>query len=302
LVVNDVAFSSCASSNYRADAVPPSHKEFGGPVQGLVPIVPSSYTYYNDSTVAELQDIFVCMGNGRILTFTNNSTIYSYDPIASGIPELWSRGIGLANAGVLTLSLNKTLVAGQSVTAENMVTVAVGASIAPDQTIGYTSTEFYDEHRNLVRALKVRGVGQKLAYWPDSDMTSTDKVNIRDGRYTIQSPLRLVAAVDAGGVPTNPGARKLIDWFQGNAVTDPALQLPFDVNEVFAKKGVVPQCAMRVTKDSDLPRFRRYRHPQPCHCSFEMLATGKKSIPGCIACADSSTCAAGKVCSHGYCE
>jgi hypothetical protein len=184
-----------------------------------------------------------------------------------------------------------------------MVISDVAPTTTPDKTIGYTSTEFYDENRDKVRALKVRGVNQNLAYLPDTDLTSTDKINIREGRYTIQGALKLVAYVDPStGVPVNANAAKIIDWIQDNPLSAPALTLPFDLNEIYAQHGVVPQCAMRVTKDGDQPIFKRYKHPKPCHCSFEILATGKTCIPGCTACTDSSTCPTGKICSHGYCE
>ncbi len=264
-----------------------------------MPVVASSYTYYNDIMAEELLDLYTCGGAARILTFTNTSTIYDYPCSASGMRELWARGIGAENGRMLATQIG--LGCFNSLTAETAVITYVGPSTSPDQTIGYTSTEFYDQYRDLVRGLKVRGPGQLRAYWPDSDMTSTDKINIREGRYMLQGALRLVAAVDASGVPSKAGARRIIDWFQGNPV-DALLQLPFDVNEVYAKRGVVPQCAMRVTKSSDMPVFKHYKHPQPCHCSFEMLATGKTSIAGCVPCAGASACSTGQVCSHGYCE
>jgi hypothetical protein len=305
LAINDTYWTSCALSYNdlgTLGTLPPSFKEFVGPVQGLVPIVAGSYLYYSDIMVEELQDLYMCGAIGKILTFSNTSTIYDYNCIGSGMRELWVRGLGFANGAVLHglvgAGCNSTL------DAESMVSTVASAT-SPDTTIGYTSTEFYDENRDIIRALKVRGLNQLNAYLPDTDATSTDKINIREGRYTIQGALKLVAQVDPNepsGVPVNPGAKKVIDWMQANPVSDPALQLPVDINQIYAQRGVVPQCAMRVTKDSDVAVFRRYRDPMPCHCSFQMLATGKTCIPGCTACTDSSTCPTGKICSHGYCE
>ena len=272
-------------------------------MQGLVPIVASSYTYYNDIRVEELQDLYVCGGNGNILTFSNSSTIYDYNYVSSGMRELWARGIGFTNGSALTTQIG--LGPNSTITAETMVTAYIAPSTNPDQAFGYTSTEFYDQYRDRVRALKVLGQNQNLAYWPDSSQTSTDKINIREGRYTLQGTLRLIAAVDANGVPSNLGAKHLIDWFQQNAV-DPSLQLPFDVTEIYALRGVVPQCAMKVTRagDGDVPVFKHYKPPQPCHCNFQVWATGKTSIPGCVPCTgvDAGTCQAGQICSQGYCE
>jgi hypothetical protein len=303
LVINDVAWTSCAAA-YSANPsnpapLPSTFSEFSGPVQGLVPIVANSFIQYNDIMVEELLDLYICLSNGNILTFTADQFIFDYNSMTSGMRELFARGLGLPNASEFVTG------AGSIITAETMVTSSVAPAISPNQTIGYTSTEFYDQYRGSVRALKVRGVNQKLAYWPDSDVTKTDKLNIREGRYTLQGALRLVAAVDSNGVPTPEVAKHVIDWFQGNPVQDPTLQLPFDINEIYAARGVVPQCAMKVTKkQGDIPVFSHYRPTQPCHCSFQVLATGETDIPGCVACTgtDASACQDNQVCSHGYCE
>jgi hypothetical protein len=300
LVINDVAFTSCTYLGGKP--LPSTVAEFRGPVQGVVPIVAATYPYsYDDIMVEELQDLYACGAAGNILTFTSNSQIFDYSCQNSGLRELFARGVGFSNASAFSIQIG--LGCGSQITAQTMVTDYVGPTTSPGITIGYTSTEYYDQYRELVHALKVRGVNQKLAYWPDSDNSSTDKLNIREGRYTLQGTLRLVAAVDPStGVPTDLAAKHVIDWFQGNPVQDPTLQLPFDVNEIYAQRGVVPQCAMKVTTDGDFPIFRHYTAPQPCHCSFLVLATGKTNIPGCVACADSSTCQANQICSHGYCE
>jgi hypothetical protein len=163
-------------------------------------------------------------------------------------------------------------------------------------------------------------VNQTLAYYPDSDTTSVDKINVREGRYTLQGVLRLITQVDSNGVPTNPAVKRLIDVFQQKPTPD--LPLPFDVTEIYAKGGVVPQCAMKVTRDGDNPVFKHYSPPQPCHCAFQVLATGQTNIPGCVPCGGGSaldagtvdagtldagassagTCLPNQVCSHGYCE
>ena len=299
LVINDVAWTSCAAAYSANPSAPPpplptGFAEFPGPVQGLVPIVAMGFIQYNDITVEELADLYICLSKGNILTFTSDQFIYDYNSVTSGMRELFARGLGLPNASPLVTG------AGSTISAESMVTGCVSPATSPDQTIGYTSTEYYDQYRDRVRALKVRGVNQKLAYWPDSDMAATDKLNIREGRYTLQGPLRLVAAVDSKGVPTPEVAKHVIDWFQGNPV-DPALQLPFDINEIYAQRGVVPQCAMKVKTDADKPVFSHYSPPQPCHCSFQFLATGKTSCAACTG-TDASACPDKQVCSHGYCE
>jgi len=300
LVINDVSWGSCMVSYSSTPPVslPPSVGEFLGPVQGMVPIVPNGNTYY-DVTAEELQDLYICGGKANVMSSSNSTYIYDYSAQGSGMRELWARGMGVANGSLLSTGIG--LGYFSTITAETMVTNYVAPSTSPDLTIGYTSTEYYDQYRGQVRGLKVRGVNQKLAYLPDFDGQSTDKINIREGRYTLQGVLRLFAPVDASSVPTNLQVKHIIDWFQQNPVQDPALHLPFDVNEIYALRGVVPQCAMKVTRDADALAFRHYKPSQPCHCSFEVLATGKTA---CVPCAgvDAGTCQAGQSCSHGYCE
>lgn len=300
LAINDVSFAACSQNSVVRKELPAGFAEFQGPVQGLVPVVPISNVFLNDITAEELQLLYVCGAKANLMGFLWNETIYDYNGIFSGMRELWARSIGMGYGANLSTLIGKGTF--NTITAETMVTEYVGPSLTPQSTIGYTSTEFYDQYRNLVKALKVKGGGQERAYLPDSDILSADKINIREGRYTIQNALRLVAQVDGNNVPVLPQAKNLIDWFQQNPAAE--VPLPFDVNEIYAVRGVVPQCAMKVTKDSDEPLFRRYKHPQPCHCAFQVLATGKASIPGCVPCAgvDAGTCPAGTTCSHGYCE
>ena len=304
LAINDVGYSSCAGN----PPLPATVAEFPGPVQGVVPIVPSTYFAYNDVMAEELQAMYIC---GPIANVLGLNPIYDYSGTRSGLRELFTRDIGLSGSVSVGPWTNPV-----DPTAETMVNLV---SSAGGNTFGYTSTEFYDLYRDRVNALKVRGVGQKLAYWPDSDKTNTDKINIREGRYTLQGTLRLVTKVDGSGVPTNPTVKHIIDWFQQNPI-DPSLQLPFDVTEIYAKGGVVPRCAMKVTNDGDSAVFKHFKPAQPCHCAFQVLATGKANIPGCVPCSGGSagavdggvadgggvattgTCAANQICSHGYCE
>jgi ABC-type phosphate transport system substrate-binding protein len=306
LIINDVSVASCSSGILSA-TLPSGYAEFSGPVQGLVPIVPLGNTFLNEITVDELQQLYRCGAKGAkapFQGFSDDSTIYDYNCTGSGMRQLWARGIGASNGDALSSLIG--LGCNSILTAESMVQ-KVSSSLGLFSTIGYTSTEYYDLYRTSVKGLKVQGVNQVKAYLPDTDITSVDKINIREGRYTIQNTLKLVTAVDSNGVPSIPLVKKLIDWFQDNPGQE---KLPFDVNEIYASRGVVPLCAMRVTKTSDYPVFKRYKHPTPCHCDFEKLATGKT---GCVPCGDAGvdsgvdggatgTCPTGSMCSHGFCE
>src|SRR5450631_711743 len=143
LVINDVPYTSCqfAYNDPERNQLPPGLGEFEGPVQGLVPIVASSYMYYDDIAAEELQDLYVCGAAAKILlTFTSDADILGYDPAKSGMHELWARAIGLTNGLALATGLGGRF---SDLNAETMVTLAVGPTTTPDLTFGYTSTEFY---------------------------------------------------------------------------------------------------------------------------------------------------------------
>ena len=141
-----------------------------------------------------------------------------------------------------------------------------------------------------------------MAYLPDSDAITRDKRNVRDGHYTAQAPMHMWASVSSDGSVVRPMARKVIDWMQENSVA-PEDQLPFSINDVYAQAGVVPKCAMKVTRTTDGGLFYPYiSEKPPCGCSFESKATGKAVPSGCVTCSDNSGCNAGQICSYGFCE
>ena len=76
---------------------------------------------------------------------------------------------------------------------------------AADKTIGILGEDFYDastggvSNRTSVKALAFRAFHQQRAYWPDSTLTSRDRLNVRDGRYAIWGYVHMLANVDGTG-------------------------------------------------------------------------------------------------------
>jgi hypothetical protein len=109
-------------------------------------------------------------------------------------------------------------------------------------------------------------------------------------------------ALNPDGSVADPLARKVIDWMQGNPVA-PEDQLPFDINDVYAQAGVVPKCAMKVSRAVDGGPFLPYvSEKPPCGCYFEAKASGKAVPFGCVQCTDNTGCSAKQICSYGFCE
>lgn len=83
---------------------------------------------------------------------------------------------------------------------------------------------------------------------------------------------------------------------------------PFDLDalEVLSKKGLVPDCAMQVSRERDGGDLSLYSASAPCGCFFESvvdpdLAQDASWQERCTACMADQDCAPG-LCRHGYCE
>jgi hypothetical protein len=69
--------------------------------------------------------------------------------------------------------------------------------------------------------------------------------------------------------------------------------------DVYAQSGLVPECAMHVTRTNDGGNITPYAPASPCSCVFEAKATGATA---CAPCKVQGDCAAAQTCSQGYCE
>jgi hypothetical protein len=113
--------------------------------------------------------------------------------------------------------------------------------------------------------------------------------------------LTKVLADDGGTLePVNANAKLFIDILTNTA--DPGIPSGLDPVALVAQKGIVPLCAMTVTRSVEGGNLSLFAPPDPCGCYFESkLATG--TVPAsCTACTATTTCAAGMTCRHGFCE
>ena len=63
--------------------------------------------------------------------------------------------------------------------------------------------------------------------------------------------------------------------------------------------GLVPKCAMKVTRAGDGADLALYNDPAPCGCYFEKNVIGGATT--CTVCENDTPCGAGK-CRQGFCE
>ena len=188
--------------------------------------------------------------------------------------------------------------------ASSDVVTAVSTSVQPDPTIGILGAEVYDSNRSKgIKTLAFQAFNQNAAYYPDSTSTGFDKQNLRDGHYTLWSPTVYIANVDSSNVPTNPAVKYIIDLVLGNAAAKPPSGgTAFDGLADVVKVGLIPECAMRVTRSVDGGDLSPYSPTESCTCYYLSKIPGASGTPtGCKACSSTTDCGAG-TCNHGFCE
>jgi hypothetical protein len=198
-------------------------------------------------------------------------------------------------AWAFNLSIPIDIFKGVPLASSTEVVNALLASPMPQAAIGILGAEVYDTRRNVLDILAYQAPGQYFAYYPDSTPSSIDKKNVRDGHYTVWSPTIWMTDVDGGGTPLNAEAGRVIDMILGIELT--ARPAAFDYVRVVAEVGLVPECAMEVTRDFEGGDLRRLEHAAPCVCSFEEVVENSS----CATCSGAAPCATG-VCRNGFCE
>lgn len=202
----------------------------------------------------------------------------------------------LTMASAIRLLPTQMKTADASGTSELLIT-AVMNSANPEATIGILGTELYDQRRDDIKLLAFKTFGQRYAYFPDSTNTSFDKQNVRDGHYLPWSPTPYIAKVTPGTSDIlDPNAKRVFELVMGTRTAD-------DVDGLFhvVQTGLIPECAMKVTRTGDGADLSLYEDPAPCGCYFE------KNVPQgtttCTSCTEGNDAPCnGGVCRFGYCE
>lgn len=186
---------------------------------------------------------------------------------------------------------------------------------APDKTIGISSSEIVDIHRDTMKSLAYQHYGQRAGFYPDSSPGSFDRQNVRDGHYFMWIPLHVFTRTSAGDPVGAPGSA-LEAGTNTKTARDAAVKaLAFvmasrqeapnkgvDVFGSLKTLGNVPQCAMHVTRAKEAAVLTPYTPSTSCDCAFEAASPGDTPA-NCQACSDATSCpSTHPTCSFGYCE
>ncbi|MGB8295143.1 MAG: hypothetical protein WCG85_06925 [Polyangia bacterium] len=276
-------------------ATPPANLgAFKGPVQSMLFVVPKSASPMAISS----QQAALVFGTGATANIApwTDENFYFIRPPTKGVEVSLGALIGVAPA----------LWHGKQISASNDVATDVATSVQPDKTIGILGSETYDSAANRanLKALAFQAVNQTNGYLPDSTTTAFDKRSLREGHYVAWAHvfyLTKVASTDAGvSVPVNANAKLFIDILTNTA--DPGIPSTLDPVALVAKKGIVPLCAMTVTRSTEGGPLSLSAPPDPCGCYFESKLSTATVPASCVTCITSASCTGGTTCRHGYCE
>jgi hypothetical protein len=318
LAIGATFISSCADS--VTSTQPADVAIFNGPVQAYGFVVPEGSLQAAGGGITWDEAYWVFAGQGQ----TANSVPWIAEPNpASGTPSVFIRGVTTSTLLTCAANVEPSLLPAaswqgfrQSGQADRSSVVVSGvANQTPDlrdATIGILGIDVYETNRGTLDLLAFQAKGQKFGFYPDTDASRTDKRNVRDGHYLPWSYTQYLTRVDAGGDPVNPDVARLLDLVRGatdvrlksGAGVSPAFDI--DALEVLAKKGLVPDCAMKVSRERDGSELSLYSPDAPCGCFFESvvdpeLAADSAWQARCPSCNADPDCQGG-VCRHGFCE
>ena len=310
--------SSCAET--VTSAQPANVERFKGPVQAYGFVVPDGSLAASGGGITWEEAYWVFSGQGP----TANAVpwIQEGNP-AGGTPTVYIRGATTSTLLTCAANVAPALLPASSWVGYRMdgqtdrssvVVNGVGMQTADlrDATIGILGIDVYESNRATLDLLAFQAQGQNYGFYPDSSPSRTDKRNVRDGHYVPWSYTEYIATVDDTRAPVNPLVTRILDIVRGTPETrlvsaagvDPAFDI--DALEIPSKKGLVPDCAMKVSREADGTDLSLYTPEASCGCFYESLvdpelANDPSWAERCIVCTGDADCETG-ACQHGYCE
>lgn len=274
--MSDVFPTTCG---FGQQGLPQGIKDFQGPIQSMTFAVPLT----SSQSTMSWEAAYLTFGLAKLAPWVDNNFIFRRNE-RSGTQAMIAAAIGV----------DPTRWTGKDTGGSDKVYTALTSSVAQsdiDKSIGILAADF--SSKAGVKALAYQHVGQRCGYRPD--IVGLDKRNTREGRYAIWGPLHLLTQVDDAGLARKPSARALIAFLNG---TQPP-PLGVDLITLEATIHVVPPCAMKVQRTSEMGPIISFTPQRRCGCAFDRAATGMTT---CTACTSNANCTGNTSCNFGYCE
>lgn len=282
---SDVFAESC---NYSIANLP-QFADFQGPIQSMTFTVNASSSEHSISAEAA----YLTFGKHVIAPWTNTSHIFRRNA-SSGTQVMIGTAIGLDPNSWTGSSGGGDKGSSDGVYAA--LTSGLSSQTDFNDAIGILSADY--SAKSGVRALGYQHYGQHCPYTPD--IAAGDKRNTREGRYAIWGPIHLLTQVDQStGLAKNPLARDFINYLLGTT----APPLGIDLIRLTNQLDVVPPCAMKVQRKSEMGPITPFAPTRSCNCAYDIAAgVTTSTATQCKSCASSSDCSGNQNCSFGYCE
>lgn len=280
--ISDVFPSSCLS---LPNGLPSNLGDFLGPVQSMVFAVPQGSTQTAISAEAAYS-IYGFGADSQVEPWTTADYIFQRSS-DSGTQAMVAAAIGVPSP-----RWQGTPTTGSTDMLAKLLGVPANKA---ENTIGILGSSHLEQNRATLRALAYQHFGETCAVLPNRTARSNEKANIRNGSYEIWGPLHLLTTVDENYRPTNANAEAIVRYLAGTL--EPPSGLDFITLQ--ATEGLIPQCAMQVTRKIELGPALPFTPEQPCGCAYEEAANGSTA---CTPCQNTTQCKSSQVCSLGYCE
>jgi ABC-type phosphate transport system substrate-binding protein len=295
IAVSDVSAAACGRNLTGSFDLGTDHTELQGAVQSMTFVVPTASTQTSISGEAAR----VVFGFGGV-THTIAPWIVTgelfHRPSSSGTQIIVGENIGLASTRWM----------GSEQSGSTDVRDHVQAASAA--SVGILASDVADASRDHLRILAYQHVGQSCGYLPDSSSTTTDKANVREGRYALFNAMRFIVNTGSGGVvlpqsgATAANVQRALDF-----VTISSSLAPADgelMVRAAATASTIPLCAMHVTRATESSVPVTAEPSAPCHGLFESIVGTPPGRTAATACTSDAACTAGTAhtCRFGFCE
>lgn len=277
--VSDVFASTCAATAPAGVAI----SDYEGPIQVMTFVVPAVSSQRSISAEAAYM-VFGMGGNSGVAAPWTNQGLYFVRNSSSGTQQMVARAIGVP--GDKWWGTDR----GSADGVRKNMKLILDAENA-EKSIGILSTDITDEERSNLRVLAFQAKGQTCGFLPDSTAFAEDKKNVRDGHYPIWGPVHFFTRTE-NGLPT-PAAGSLVSRFA-------SARLDQELVQAIIEKHLVPKCAMKVKRTTEMGPLSAYKTESACGCFFDKVANGATS---CKTCGGPGDCpSSAPACNYGYCE
>jgi hypothetical protein len=279
--VSDVFPQTCTP---LPGGLPANIGEFHGPVQAMTFVAP--HASMQESISAQAAYCIYGLGNNSgVDPWTDTTIIFQRDQ-NSGTQRMISKALGMDPSTWM----------GTPTTSSGDMLMKVSGAMPTEGALGILVADVGETNRATLVTLAYQHFDQDCGYYPDKTAVDHEKQNVRDGHYAIWGPLHLLSKLNTQGYPLKAGARDVIGYITGTKAPPGGL----DLIALEAMGHVVPQCAMRVSRDEEIGPLSSYAPQGACGCYYDAVTDGSSS---CAPCANSSECPAdAPSCNYGYCE